>query len=126
MDELFDNDKTIQEIESLDKDEVLDDNEIEKLEEIQVDELDDFDNDEELTKKSKCNFDDIRFDRKVGVYVKINNEGFITNISSDIFLTDLNGWVKIDEGEGDRYVYAQTQYFGSLVDEKGNYIHKIQ
>lgn len=74
----------------------------------------------------KGRFDHIKFNRKVGVYVKVNSQGFITDVGSDVFIENLEGWQKIDEGEGDKYVFAQTQYFGTLVDEKGNYKFKKQ
>lgn len=80
--------------------------------------------DELFESGQKCNFDDILFDRKVGVYVKVDKQGFITDINSDVFISDFDDWQKIDEGVGDKYVYAQTQYFGSLVDEEGDYIYK--
>lgn len=81
---------------------------------------------EPVVEVKKGRFDNIKFNRKVGVYVKVNSQGFITDIGSDIFIKDLEGWQKIDEGEGDKYVFAQTQYFGTLVDEKGNYKFKKQ
>jgi len=61
-------------------------------------------------------------EKPIGVYVKLNEEGFITNINSDIFIDDYNGWQKIDEGYGDRYSHCQSNYFDRpLVDEFGNY-----
>lgn len=58
------------------------------------------------------------------VYIKVDENGFITNINSDKFLKDLNGWIFFDEGVGDRFVHAQNLYFEKpLVDEKGKYIH---
>ena len=76
--------------------------------------------------KPKIKFGEVLFDRKTKVYVKVNNEGFITQIDSDVFLTDTMGWQVFDEGVGDRFVYAQTLYFeDSLVDENGNYRFKV-
>lgn len=49
----------------------------------------------------------------IGVYVKVNEEGYITDVNSDIFIKDFTGWQKIDEGLGDRYAHAQSQYFES-------------
>ena len=64
--------------------------------------------------------------KPISVYVKVNQEGFITEINSDVFLKDLNGYIKIDEGYGDRYAHAQSQYFDKpLVDEEGNYSIKL-
>lgn len=71
-------------------------------------------------------FDSVKCCRKTGVYVKINSDGFITDVNSDIFIDNLEGWTKIDEGEGDKYDHAQSQYFDSpLIDEFGNYTHKM-
>lgn len=82
--------------------------------------------DEPLVGVQKGRFDHIKFNRKVGVYIKVNDLGYIIDVGSDVFIKDLEGWQKIDEGEGDKYVFAQTQYFGTLVDEKGNYKFKKQ
>jgi len=63
--------------------------------------------------------------KKVGVYIKVNEQGFIVDINSDIFIENFDGWIKIDEGEGDRFVHAQTCYFeNSLIDETGNYRYR--
>ena len=48
--------------------------------------------------------------RPIGVYVKRNNLGKVVEINSEIFIDDLTGWEKIDEGFGDMYAHAQTQY----------------
>lgn len=61
----------------------------------------------------------------VGVYVKTTG-GVITAINSGTFLTDFDGWVKIDEGEGDLYVHAQGNYLPkSLINEQGGYRYKL-
>ena len=58
----------------------------------------------------------------IGVYVKVNEDGFITDVNSDIFITDFTGWQKIDEGYGDKFAHAQSQYFeNTFVDDKGFY-----
>lgn len=46
-----------------------------------------------------------------GVYVQTDAENRIISINSDDFLPSLDGWVKIDEGYGDRYRHAQGNYF---------------
>ena len=67
--------------------------------------------------------DDIK---NIGVYAKVNNDGYITDISSDVFLKDFSDWVKIDEGVGDRFAHAQSQYYSDgIIDENENYLHKI-
>ena len=79
-----------------------------------------------VPKKEDIKFQDVLFNRKTKVFVKPNVDGYITQIDSDVFLKDTTGWVEFDEGEGDRYVHAQTIYFeDSLVDEEGNYRYKV-
>ena len=76
--------------------------------------------------KPKIKFGDVIFNRKFKVFAKVNEEGFITDIESDVFLKDTSGWIQIDEGVGDRYVYPQTMYFGEpIVGEDGNYKFKV-
>ena len=67
------------------------------------------------------------FEQPIGVYIKTNANGYITEVGSDIFIKDLTGWTKIDEGYGDKYAHAQSQYFGKpLVDEFGIYNYKFE
>lgn len=62
---------------------------------------------------------------KIEVFAQINEDGFITAVNSSIFLKDTTGWIKIDEGFGDRFAHAQTLYFDKpLSDELGNYTIK--
>ena len=49
--------------------------------------------------------------KPIGVYAKYDQNGNITEVNSDIFIRDFTGWTKIDEGYGDRYAHAQSQYF---------------
>lgn len=61
------------------------------------------------------------------VYVELNDDKCITSIDSEIFLTDdeIQGMTNIDEGEGDKFVHAQSQYLEkSLYDELGRYNYK--
>lgn len=54
------------------------------------------------------------------VYVLPDASGRIMDVNSDAFLTDVTGWVQIDEGIGDRYHHAQNNYFPkSKFDERG-------
>lgn len=58
----------------------------------------------------------------IGVYIKVNENGYITDVNSDVFIKDFTGWQKIDEGYGDKFAHAQSQYFDKpLLDENGNY-----
>lgn len=45
------------------------------------------------------------------VYIQINDSNHIINVNSDIFLTSLDGWIFIDEGDGDKYALAFHNYF---------------
>lgn len=61
----------------------------------------------------------------IKVYIKINDENYITEINSAIFIADTNGWIEIDEGEGDKYAHAQGNYLDkSIIDEQGRYNYK--
>ena len=58
---------------------------------------------------------------KYGVFVLVNDLNAIMDINSSAFISsDESGWVKIDEGIGDRYHHAQNNYFPkSKFDERG-------
>lgn len=65
------------------------------------------------------------FEQPISVYVKTNADGYITEVGSDIFIKNLNGWTKIDENYGDRYAHAQSQYFDKpLINDNGTYNYK--
>lgn len=60
------------------------------------------------------------------VYVSLQ-DGYITSINSDIFLSDeeMSTMTEIDQGQGDKYAHAQSQYLEKeLVDESGRYNYK--
>ena len=58
----------------------------------------------------------------IKVYIKINERKEIINVNSSIFIEDTTGWIEIDEGFGDKYAHAQTQYFDEpITNEEGNY-----
>ena len=64
---------------------------------------------------------------KIKVYAKINENNIITDINSSIFLNNIEGYIKIDEGSGDKYAHAQGNYLEkSLVDESGRYNYKFE
>ncbi len=44
------------------------------------------------------------------VYIKVDEKGRLVGINSSAFLGDTTGWLKIDEGTGDRYHHAQGNY----------------
>ena len=61
----------------------------------------------------------------IQVYAKADAAERVEELGSSVFLTDLTGWVQIDEGEGDRYAHAQGNYLEKpLMDVDGthNYI----
>ena len=45
------------------------------------------------------------------VYIKTDSNNNVTAVNSSIFLSDLTGWIYIDEGHGDKYAHAQGHYF---------------
>ena len=63
----------------------------------------------------------------IKVYVKINENNIITDINSSIFLNNVEGYIQIDEGSGDKYAHAQGNYLEkSLVDESGRFNYKFE
>ncbi|MFT8351291.1 hypothetical protein [Clostridium saccharoperbutylacetonicum] len=62
----------------------------------------------------------------IKVYVKVDNNNVITQVDSSIFLFNVEDWVKIDEGAGDKFSHAQGNYFEKgLIDSKSNYNYKL-
>ena len=60
------------------------------------------------------------------VYVKIDVGGYIRAIESSAFISDTSGWIKIDEGSGDRYRHAQANYLpASVLTDSGVYRYKL-
>lgn len=60
------------------------------------------------------------------VYVSLQ-DGYITSINSNIFLSEeeMSTMTEIDQGQGDKYAHAQSQYLEKgLVDELGRYNYK--
>lgn len=66
-------------------------------------------------------------EQPTGVYIRIDSDYHIIEINSDRFITDKTGWVKIDDGFGDKYNHAQGNYFDKpLIDEYGRYNYKYE
>lgn len=62
---------------------------------------------------------------RIKVYIKTDSNKVITEINSSIFIRDSTEWIQIDEGYGDKYAHAQSQYLKKgLTDEKGRYNYK--
>ena len=62
----------------------------------------------------------------VKVYVKVNEKNEVTDINSDVFIRHPTGWIKIDEGQGDRYAHAQNNYLpGPTLDDRGRPRYKL-
>lgn len=61
------------------------------------------------------------------VWVKINPDGYITEVNSNVFIRDYDGWIKIAEHiMGDKGAHAQSQYFDNpLVNEDGSFNYKF-
>lgn len=53
------------------------------------------------------------------VYVRPNENSYITAVDSSAFLTDTTGWVEIDHGHGDKYHHAQGNYFPESIYTDG-------
>lgn len=61
----------------------------------------------------------------ITVYIKIDDKKNITDINSSIFITNLNGWVEIGNGVGDRYAHAQGHYLKNpITTVEGVYRYK--
>ena len=61
------------------------------------------------------------------VYIKIDSENRVTAVNSEIFISDVSGWVEIDNGDGVRFVHAQGNYLPKpITDENGVYRYKFE
>ena len=66
-------------------------------------------------------------EQPIKIYVKVNDKNEVVEVGSSIFIKDFNGWIKIDEGFGDKYAHAQSQYFEKpLINDNGKYNYKYQ
>ena len=64
-------------------------------------------------------------EQPIKVYVKVNDKNEVVEVGSSIFIEDTTGWIEIDEGFGDKYAHAQSQYFNKpLINEDGVYNYK--
>ena len=64
---------------------------------------------------------------KIKVFVKVDNNHEIVDVNSSVFIKEINNWIKIDEGYGDKYAHAQSQYFEkALVNDDGTHNYKFE
>ena len=64
-------------------------------------------------------------EQPIKVYVKLNNQNYIIDIKSKIYLKNTEGWIEIDSGFGDKYAHAQSQYFNKcIIYDDGTYNYK--
>lgn len=60
------------------------------------------------------------------VYVKTDETGRVMSVNSDAFMSNMDGWTQIDEGDGDKYHHAQGNYFPQpIMTDKGVYRYKL-
>lgn len=63
---------------------------------------------------------------KIKVYTKLDSNKVIKEVNSSIFIQNLKDWIEVDEGIGDKFAHAQSQYLEKgLVDENGRYNYKF-
>ena len=61
------------------------------------------------------------------VYIRVDDAGRVVNINSNAFLSNVEGWVEIDRGAGDRYQHAQGNYMpGPIFNPDGIPIYKME
>ena len=64
-------------------------------------------------------------EQPIKVYIKVNSNNEVIEINSEIFIKDLSNWTYIDEGFGDKYAHAQSQYLDKpLINEDGQFTFK--
>lgn len=92
--------------------------------------MDDFDNLEDYvieTMEEEPYIEPFTLREPIKVYVRVNANNNIIEVGSSIFIKDLNDWIEIDNGFGDRYAHAQSQYFEKpLINEDGAYNYKYE
>ena len=62
------------------------------------------------------------------VYIQTDEQGRITAVNSDAFIPedDIENWIEIDEGDGDKFMHAQGNYFPQpIMTEQGVYRYKL-
>lgn len=60
------------------------------------------------------------------VYVKTDKSSRVVEVNSSAFLNNLDGWIEIDSGTGDRFHHAQANYFEKpIFDLRGVFRYKL-
>ena len=63
----------------------------------------------------------------IKVMIKVNKDDEIIAINSEIFIENTEGWIIVDEGNGDKFAHAQSQYLDKpLIDDNGKYNYKLR
>lgn len=64
-------------------------------------------------------------DKPIKVYIKTNENNYIVDICSSVFIKDKSGYIEIDSGFGDKFSHAQSQYLEeALINKDGNFNYK--
>lgn len=65
-------------------------------------------------------------EENIKVYVRIDNNNVVIQVDSSIFLFEVEGWIKVDEGQVDKYSHAQGNYLDKpLMDIQGKYNYQL-
>lgn len=65
-------------------------------------------------------------DGKYIVYIRVDESGSIVEINSDAFLDNIDGYIELDSGYGDKYHHAQGNYLDEpIFDFNGYYNYKF-
>lgn len=59
---------------------------------------------------------------KYKVYIQVDENNIVKRVDSEWNINDVENWIFIDEGEGDKYQHAQSNYLEKgLFDEQGRF-----
>jgi len=64
-------------------------------------------------------------EKTYSVFVRVNADGYVTDVDSDAFITDPSNWFKVDEGRGELYKYARVNYCPKGLYVDGFYNYKL-
>lgn len=98
-------------------------NEFENLQDVSIDETPHLEIVEPVETEPEISVENIEVSNNeitqqpIKVYVKRDDQGKIVEINSEIFIDNFEGWEYFDEGFGDKYAHAQSQYFDEPLNE---------